>query len=212
LINMAASAVFSVGLTGGIGSGKTTVANLFAERGASIIDTDQIAHQLTMPGGSAIPAIEAEFGPHFIASTGALDRARMREFIFSDPTAKQRLESILHPLIRAACEKEAKEANGAYLMFVVPLLIESGNWRSRVSRILVVDCPEQQQLVRVMDRNGFSEGQVRAIMTAQASREDRLKAADDIVVNEGDTAALMPQVERLHALYSELAHSNALSK
>lgn len=199
------AAAFSVGLTGGIGSGKTTVANMFAARGASVIDTDQIAHALTRPGGVAIPAIAEQFGKEFIASTGALDRARMREAVFSDATAKLRLEAILHPLIRSECEREAREAPGLYVILVVPLLVESGDWKQRVTRVLVVDCPEQQQIIRVMDRNGLSEAQVRAIMANQATRQQRLAAADDIVPNTGDTAALEPQVERLHQLYCTLA-------
>lgn len=202
-----ASAGFSVGLTGGIGSGKTTVANLFAARGASVIDTDEIAHQLTRPGGIAIPAIAAQFGSDFIASTGALDRTRMRDLVFADPLQKKRLEAILHPLIRAECERAAAAAHGPYLLFVVPLLVESGNWRQRVSRILVIDCPEQQQIIRVMDRNGLSEAQVRAIMASQASREERLAAADDVVLNDGKLETLEPQVERLHALYCACAQS-----
>lgn len=199
------AAAFTVGLTGGIGSGKTTVANMFAARGAAIIDTDQIAHELTRPGGIAIPAIAAQFGSDFIASTGALDRARMRDAVFADPAAKRRLEAILHPLIRSECERAAQQAQGPYLILVVPLLVESGNWKQRVSRVLVVDCPEQQQIMRVMDRNGLSEAQVRAIMTSQATREQRLAAADDVLSNTEETAALEPQVERLHALYCHMA-------
>lgn len=200
-----ASVVFSVGLTGGIGSGKTTVADMFAARGAAVIDTDQIAHQLTAPAGIAIPAIQAQFGATFITGTGALDRARMREAVFNDPAAKKRLEAILHPLIRQECERAATLVRGPYLLFVIPLLVESGNWRNRVSRVLVVDCPESQQLARVMERNGLSEAQVRAIMAAQASREQRLAAADDILLNDGNVAALAPQIDRLHALYCSLA-------
>lgn len=200
-----AFAAFSVGLTGGIGSGKTTVAEMFAARGAAMVDTDRIAHELTAPGGSAIAAIQAQFGSEFIAGTGALDRARMREAAFSDPAAKNRLEAILHPLIRDQCEREAQQARGDYLLLVVPLLVESGTWLKRVSRVLVVDCPEQQQLARVMQRNGLSESQVRAIMANQASREQRLAAADDILLNDGNLAALAPQVDRLHALYCSLA-------
>ncbi|RJG03710.1 dephospho-CoA kinase [Noviherbaspirillum sedimenti] len=202
-----AAAAFSVGLTGGIGSGKTTVANMFAARGAALIDTDQIAHALTQPGGIAMPAIATQFGADFIASTGAMDRARMRAAVFADPAAKKRLEAILHPLIKSECERLAQQAQGPYRIFVVPLLVESGNWKERVSRVLVVDCPEQQQLLRVMDRNGLSEAEVRAIMATQATRAQRLAAADDILLNDGDPAALDPQVERLHALYCSLAHA-----
>jgi len=196
---------FSVGLTGGIGSGKTTVADLFAARGASVIDTDHIAHQLTVAGGPAIAAILARFGDRFLTPDGALDRARMREYVFADPAAKVSLEAILHPLIRVETERAAAQAGGAYLLFVVPLLVESGSWRERVSRVLVVDCPEQLQVERVMQRSALSDAQVRAIMATQVRREQRLAAADDVVVNDGEPAALVPQVDRLHALYSRLA-------
>jgi len=196
---------FSVGLTGGIGSGKSTVADLLAARGAAVIDTDVIAHQLTAPGGLAMPAIRAQFGDAFVRADGALDRAQMRTQVFSSADAKARLEAILHPLIRSETERVAATAQGAYLLFVVPLLVESGSWRQRVARVLVVDCSEATQLQRVMRRNGLPEAQVRAIMAAQATRAQRLAAADDVVDNEGDPRALAPQVERLHALYASLA-------
>jgi dephospho-CoA kinase len=192
-------------LTGGIGSGKTTVANMLEARGAAVIDTDRIAHQLTAPGGAAIPEIRAQFGDAFLTSDGAMDRAKVREHVFAEPTAKERLESILHPLIRIETERAAAEARGLYLVFVVPLLVESGKWKQRASRVLVVDCPEELQVARVMSRSGLSESQVRAIMAAQVPREVRLAAADDVIVNDGDSSALAPQVERLHSLYATLA-------
>lgn len=198
---------FSVGLTGGIGSGKTTVADMFAARGASIIDTDQIAHQLTAPGGAAIPAIKAQFGASFLTESGAMDRARMREYVFSEPAAKARLEAILHPLIRIETERAASEAAGAYPVFVVPLLVESGSWRERVTRILVVDCSEDAQVRRVISRSGLPEAQVHAIMAAQVTRAERLAAADDVIHNDGDAMALIPQVDRLHACYLALAQA-----
>ncbi|HYD80839.1 MAG TPA: dephospho-CoA kinase [Paucimonas sp.] len=200
-----AASSFSVGLTGGIGCGKTTVADLFAARGASVIDTDLIAHGLTAPGGAALPAIRAQFGDAFIGPDGAMDRSRMRAHVFADPTEKQKLEAILHPLIRQETERAATHADGRYVIFVVPLLIESGTWRERVSRVLVIDCPEQLQIERVMRRSSLSEAQVRAIMAAQVSRATRLAAADDTIVNDGDAAALIPQIDRLHACYSQLA-------
>ncbi len=203
------SAAFSVGLTGGIGSGKTTVADMFAARGAAVIDTDRIAHELTWPGGIAMPAIRAEFGEDFLTPDGAMDRARMRAAVFADPAAKRRLEAILHPLIRSECERAANEAKGKYLIFVVPLLVESGNWKTRVSRVLVVDCPEELQLQRVMERSGLSEAQVRAIMATQANRAHRLAAADDVISNAEGPDALAPQVERLHALYCSLAQGSS---
>ena len=196
---------FSVGLTGGIGSGKTTVANMFAARGAAIVDTDLIAHGLTAPNGAAIAQIRSAFGPEFLTPDGAMDRAKMRSHVFADPAAKSRLEAILHPLIRIETERAAHEARGAYLMFVVPLLVESGSWRQRVSRVLVVDCAEETQIRRVMSRSGLAEMEVRAIMTAQATRSQRLAAADDIIENDDEAAALAPQVEKLHTLYAMLA-------
>ncbi|NVD70134.1 dephospho-CoA kinase [Duganella sp. BJB488] len=192
---------FSIGLTGGIGSGKSTVADLFAARGASIVDTDQIAHSLTAPGGAAMPAIVAEFGPEFADAAGALDRARMRALVFADAGAKARLEAILHPRIRDAALAAAAAATGSYVIFAVPLLVESGTWRARVARVLAVDCPEEVQIARVMARNNLPESQVRAIMAAQASRQQRLDAADDIIENGDGIEALAPQIARLHDLY-----------
>jgi dephospho-CoA kinase len=200
---------FSVGLTGGIGSGKTTVADMLAARGATVVDTDLIAHRLTTPHGLAIQDIRAQFGDAFLTADGAMDRAKMRAFVFTEPSAKTRLESILHPLIRIETEREAAQAQGAYLVFVVPLLVESGSWRGRVSRVLVVDCTEETQLRRVMSRSGLAESQVRAIMAAQVPRQQRLAAADDVIDNNGDALALVPQVDRLHALYESLAAKNA---
>lgn len=196
---------FSIGLTGGIGSGKTLVADMFAARGAAVIDTDQIAHQLTASNSVAIPLIRAQFGDDFITPDGAMNRVKMRELVFTNSEAKRRLEAILHPLIRIETEHAAAQAQGIYLMFVVPLLVESGSWKNRISRILVVDSPEQLQISRVIKRNQLSEEQVRAIMATQVARQARLAAADDVIVNDKDVAALLPQVERLHVLYSSLA-------
>ncbi len=196
---------FSIGLTGGIGSGKSAVADLFAQRGAAIIDTDLIAHALTAPGGQAIPAIRAAFGDAFITAEGALDRAAMRAKVFAEPDARRALEAILHPQIREQTEAAALKARGPYRIFVVPLLVESKNWRERVDRILVVDCSENLQIKRVMQRNQFTESQVQAIMNSQASRADRLAAADDIVSNENGFDALELAVERLHRQYLTLA-------
>lgn len=192
---------FSVGLTGGIGCGKTTVADMFAALGAAVIDTDQIAHALTAPHGAAMPALLAEFGQDFATPEGALDRARMRALVFSDDTARARLEAILHPRIRDATAAAAAIASGDYVIFVVPLLIESGSWRARVTRVLAIDCPEEIQVARVMARSGLAESQVRAIMAAQVTREQRRAAADDIILNDDGLDALRPQVEALHAMY-----------
>ena len=197
--------LLQIGLTGGIGCGKTTVANMFAALGATVVDTDLIAHSMTVPGGPAMAAIRAEFGDAYLTPEGALDRASMRALVFSDPGAKLRLEAILHPLIRAAAEAEAAAADGAYVIFVVPLLIESGNWRGRVARVLAIDCPEAMQISRVMARNGLQEAQVKAIMAAQVSRSERLAAADDVITNDDGIAALAPQVEGLHQLYMAIS-------
>ncbi|HYD63465.1 MAG TPA: dephospho-CoA kinase [Noviherbaspirillum sp.] len=199
---------FSVGLTGGIGSGKSTVADMLAVRGAAIIDTDRIAHDLTAPGGLAIPEIRAQFGEAFLTTEGAMDRAKMRAYVFDEPGAKARLEAILHPLIRIETERAAEQAQGTYLVFAVPLLVESGSWKQRVSRVLVVDCAEETQVRRVMSRSGLPEAQIRAIMAAQASRQQRLEAADDVIDNDGDVMALVPQVDRIHALYTSLSTEN----
>jgi len=196
---------FTVGLTGGIGSGKTTVANLFAERGASIVDTDVIAHSLSAPGGLAIPAIRAQFGEDYINPDGSMNRARMRQRVFADPLARKILEGILHPLIRQEADRAMKESAGDYGIYVVPLLVGSSDWKQRVTRVLVVDCPEEIQVSRVMERNRMTEEQVRAIMATQASRQDRLNAADDVIVNDDGLAKVIPEVDRLHRFYKELA-------
>jgi dephospho-CoA kinase len=199
---------FSVGLTGGIGSGKSTVADLFAAQGAAVVDTDLIAHQLTAPQGLAMPHIRTIFGEDYLTADGAMDRQKMRAAVFADPAAKARLEAILHPLIRSETECAADKAQGPYLLYVVPLLVESGVWKQRVSRVLVVDCPEDVQIRRVMQRNGFSEEQVRAIMATQAPRALRLAAADDVIVNDGtDASLLQTEVAALHQRYLSLAQS-----
>lgn len=196
---------FSVGLTGGIGSGKTTVADLFGELGAGIVDTDLIAHQITAPGGKAMAAIERTFGAQYLTAAGSMDRERMRALVFSEPAQKTALEAILHPLIREETEAQAARVTGTYAIFVVPLLVESKTWRQRVDRVLVIDCPEEVQAARVMARSGLAEAQVRAIMAAQAPRAERLAAADDVLDNGGEAEALRAKVLQLHALYCKLA-------
>ena len=195
------SSRFSVGVTGGIGCGKTTVTDLFAKLGASLIDTDLIAHLLTSPGGAAIPKIAAEFGTDFINPEGALDRARMRALVFTDAGAKTRLEAILHPMIGQETIQQARLATGKYLLFIVPLLVESRTWKEKVDRVLVIDCPESLQVERVMARNGMTQAQVKAIMATQATRAERLAAADDVIHNQGEIAALTAQVAQLHQQY-----------
>ncbi|MFM0735639.1 dephospho-CoA kinase [Paraburkholderia xenovorans] len=198
--------MFVVGLTGGIGSGKSTVADLFAAEGVPLVDTDLIAHRITAPHGIAMPLIAAEFGEAFVAADSSLDRARMRTLVFSDEGARKRLENITHPLIRAETEREQREARGPYVIVVVPLLVESGTWKTRVNRVLTVDCSVETQISRVMRRNAFSREQVLAIIARQATREARLAAADDVVDNDNTSLdALTSQVGVLHRMYLSLA-------
>ena len=198
--------MFVVGLTGGIGSGKSTVADLFAAHGVPLVDTDLIAHRVTAPQGVAMPQIAAEFGVEFVAADGSLDRARMRSLVFSDEGARKRLEAITHPLIRAETEREQREALGPYVIVVVPLLVESGSWKSRVNRVLTVDCSVETQIARVMRRNAFSREQVLAIIARQATREARLAAADDVIDNDNTPPdKLTAQVEAQHRKYLLLA-------
>jgi dephospho-CoA kinase len=192
---------FVVGLTGGIGSGKSTVAELFVQHGAALVDTDVIAHQLTAPGGGAMPALVREFGPEVATADGALDRPAMRRMVFADPAARTRLEAILHPLIRQVSAERCRAAAAPYVILAVPLLVESGTYRQRCDRVLVVDCPESLQVERVVARNGMSADEVRAIMAAQVSRQQRLAAADDVVSNDGDRAKLSDQINALHLKY-----------
>ena len=199
---------FVVGLTGGIGSGKSAVAELFARQGVAVVDTDAIAHQLTGVDGAALPALRAAFGEDVMTPRGALDRAAMRGRVFADEAERKRLEAILHPLIRQESERRiaaAASADCPYVLLVVPLLIESGDYRERVDRILVVDCAPAIQVRRVMARNGWSQEAVERILAVQSSREKRLAVADDVIANNGELAALLPQVVHLHDRYLELA-------
>ena len=196
---------FVVGLTGGIGSGKSAAAREFEGLGASVVDTDAIAHELTAPGGAALAHIKALFGEAFIAPSGAMDREAMRNRVFSDPQAKRALEALLHPMIRAAAEHRIAAADGPYVIYVVPLLVESGDYRGRLDRILVVDAPEAEQIERVARRSGLAEREVRAIMAQQVSRAARLAAADDVIDNSGALEALRAQVAALHARYLKMA-------
>jgi len=203
---------FVVGLTGGIGSGKSTVAELFVAQGAALVDTDAIAHELTAPAGAAMPDLLAAFGPGVADERGALDRAAMRQLIFADSAARQKLEDILHPLIRQISAQRCAAATTPYVILAVPLLVESASYRERCQRIVVVDCPESLQVQRVMARNGLAEAEVMAIMAAQATRTQRLLAADDVVYNDADLTNLYGQVGRLHLKYlrlsSEIAQVN----
>jgi dephospho-CoA kinase len=171
------------------------------------VDTDAIAHELTRAGGAAIGAIRAQFGDAVIAPDGAMDRAKMRALVFADPQAKRRLEALLHPMIRAEAERRIAAARTPYVVLVVPLLVESGGYRARVQRVLVVDCPEALQIERVVARSGLAPAEVEAILRNQASRQARLAAADDVIDNSGDLAALHKQVEKLHERYLALARA-----
>lgn len=193
-----------IGLTGGIGSGKTTVANLFAARGAPVIDTDVIARELVQPGQPALAEIAARFGADLLDGNGHLDRARLRDRVFADSGKRQALEAILHPRIQAAMEHRAAQMGVPYVLLVIPLLFEAG-WQKAVDRILLVDVPVDMQRARVAARDKLAERQIDAILAAQADREQRRAGADDIIDNSGDAAALEQQVEALHQRYLRLA-------
>jgi dephospho-CoA kinase len=192
-----------VGLTGGIGSGKSAAAEEFARLGATVVDTDAIAHELTGRNGEALVEIKRLFGREFLASDGSMDRQRMREAVFSDPQARRKLEGLLHPMIRAESMRRIANATGPYVVYVVPLLVESANYRSSVGRVLVIDAPEKAQIERVRSR-GLSEAAVRAIIRSQASPEARLAAADDVIENDGTLEALRRRVGELHQKYLQL--------
>ena len=198
-----------VGLTGGIGSGKSAAAEEFDRLGATVVDTDAIAHELTQAGGAAVPQVRRLFGEDYVDAQGAMVRAKMRALAFRDPGARKKLEQLLHPLIRAESDRRIAAASGAYVIHVVPLLVESRDYRQRISRVLVVDCPEDLQVERVRQRSGLADEEIRRILRSQASREARLAAADDIIDNSGSLDALHKQVRDLHASYLELARSPA---
>ncbi len=198
-----------VGLTGGIGSGKSTVAALFARHGAGIVDTDVISHSLTQAGGEAIAAIRATFGDACLAADGALDRAGMRTLVFSDSTARQRLEHILHPLIREQAKIQLQQLQDMpYIILIVPLLPESPAFRQLAQRVLVVDCDESIQIARVTGRSGLTEAEVRTIIASQTPRADRLRLADDIIHNDAGLDNLSAQVSALHERYAKLQNSH----
>lgn len=194
--------IFTVGLTGGIGSGKTAVSTRLGELGAAIVDTDVISRALTARDGGALGALREAFGSRAIAADGSLDRAAMRTLAFEDPAARAKLEAILHPAIRAEADRELAAAAGPYAVLVVPLLFETRGYADRVDRILVVDCPEELQVERASRRSGLASGDVRAVMRAQWPRWRRLQMADDVAWNGGDLAALRAQCDRLHARYA----------
>ena len=188
-----------VGLTGGIGSGKSTVANMLADCGAAVIDSDAIARAVTAAGGAAIDRITKQFGSRFITPNGAMDRDLMRELAFSDPRAKKQLEEIIHPLVGEETARQAAQVSGACIVFDVPLLVESGRWRQKLDEVMVVDCSEETQIKRVMVRNGWTREAVLQVMAGQASRSQRLAAADVCIFNDESMslAALAVMVQQL---------------
>jgi dephospho-CoA kinase len=196
-----------IGLTGGIGSGKSTVGALLTNHGATLVDTDLIARQLTLPAGAAIAAIAAAFGADAIDPSGALDRARMRETVFADASAKRRLEAILHPLIGLESQRQAAASTAPVVVFDVPLLVESGRWRGLVDKVLVVDCSEATQVERVVARSGWARDAVQAVISQQASRAQRRAAADAVICNDAITLAeLTAQVDALWQRWTRPLH------
>lgn len=196
---------FAVGLTGGIGSGKSTVAELFAGLGAGLVDADEISRRLTAPGQPAVAEISRRFGAQFVAPDGSLDRTKMRNVAFADASARKDLEAILHPLIRQESSRQVRESTAPYVIVVVPLLIETGHYRSTMNRVLVVDCEPETQIRRVMGRSGLARNEVLSIIASQVSREQRLGAADDVIANNSDLETLRAQVGLLHLRYLDLA-------
>ena len=196
---------FAVGLTGGIGSGKSTVAELFAELGADVVDTDQIARALTGPGQAAVEEIARRFGPQYATADGALDRTRMGKLAFEDARARKDLESILHPPIRREAERRVANSTAPYAILVVPLLFESGTYQTLVRRVLVVDSDQETRIERVRRRNNLSRKEILAVIAAQIGQAERVRRADDVIRNDGDLASLAAQVTVLHRKYLELA-------
>ncbi|MBU1263912.1 MAG: dephospho-CoA kinase [Gammaproteobacteria bacterium] len=201
--------MFTVGLTGGIGSGKSTVADCFAALGVPVIDTDVIARELTAPGGAALEAIRAVFGETVMQTDGTLDRAVLRRRVFADGAARHQLEAILHPRIRQGVAQKLATLTAPYALIVIPLLVEAGGYRDVLNRVLVVDCPEAVQIARVMARSGLAHGEIKAILAAQAGRAERLAVADDIIVNTLSLEALRAEVAALHQRYLALAAAAA---
>jgi len=196
-----------IGLTGGIGCGKTAVAELFAEQGVPVIDADQVAREAVAPGEEALAEIRQRFGDAVLLPDGQLDRTQMRKIVFRDEQARRDLEAILHPRIRARMRLQVEALSAPYAILSIPLLLETGLQQS-VERILVVDCPPEQQIKRVCARDGVEPDQARGILHAQCSRQDRLAAADDVIDNAGPRNQLLPQVMQLHRKYLDLSHSD----
>ncbi len=200
-MGLTASSTLSIGLTGGIGSGKSTVAATLVQLGAVLIDSDAIAREIALPGGAAIAPLLAEFGAEVLDANGGLNRARMRELAFADATVKRRLEAILHPLIGIETERRAAAAGNQVRVFDVPLLVESTRWRSRVSKVLIVDCSVETQIARVTQRSGWSADMVQAVIAQQASREKRRACADAVIHNDGINVYELAQ--QVHSLWKQ---------
>lgn len=205
---MSAHKPFVVGVTGGIGSGKTTICREFEKLGAPVIDTDQVARDVVAPGSPGLAAVVDAFGAEVLTADGQLDRRRVRQLVFATPALRERLEAILHPLIRQETDARVMAAGFPYCLVCIPLLVERGGG-NRVNRVLVIDCPTEIQLQRVMARDELTAPEVAAIMRTQASREDRLAVAHDVLENTGDVALLRPRIQALHARYLQLAKEGA---
>ena len=199
-----------IGLTGGIGSGKTSTTRFFAAEGIAIIDADTIAHELTGAQGDAIPNIKKYFGVDFITKNGKLDRKKMKNRIFSDINSRKKLEEILHPLIQAEIMHRIETASSPYIIVVAPLLLETGDYCETVTRILVVDCNEEYQISRTVSRDGLSKEEVRTIMATQKSRQERLNQADDVIVNDTDISSLQEKVKLQHNIYLSLLQKKSI--
>ena len=197
-----------IGLTGGIGSGKTSATKFFTAEGVAVIDTDAIAHKFTEPHGIAIPSIQKSFGNDFITVDGELDRKRMRNLIFSDVDSKKQLEEILHPLIQTEVMSRIEIVSAPYIIIVVPLLLETGSYSEVVTRILVIDCNEEYQITRTVSRGELNEQEVRAIMATQISRRKRLNQANDVIVNNADMSNLQRKIKIQHNKYLSLLNEN----
>ena len=199
---------YCIGLTGGIGSGKSTAADMFKELGAAVVDTDAISRELTAAGGGAMPEIREQYGPEFIAPDGSLDRERIRRLVFGNAESRKKLEAILHPMIRAESRARVAAARAPYVILVVPLLFESDAYLDLLKRVLVVDCSEERQIERATRRSRISVDEVRAIMESQMPRAARRARADDVIDNDGGIKALRRQVGEIHSEYLNLARGS----
>jgi len=196
--------MLKIGLTGGIGSGKSTVAGIFQQQGIPVIDADEIAHELVEPGKPVLEKLAAEFGPRILTHGGELDRKALRNLVFHDPRAKFRLEAIMHPAVFAEMKRQAEKIQAPYCIFAIPLLIETDS-QALVDRVLVVDCPERLQIERVKERDGLDESLIKRILATQATRQERIAQAHDLIVNTGDLSLLEKQVRDLHQNYLNLS-------